>query len=132
MLLDHELPPSRLPSSVQVPQIDRHFLEAFGIRVDLDGLDALPALERQRLASARPLEPPEAVLLDRVLQLVPRELLQSVERVCMLQTRGTARFGGSLQGIIGLSAEEARVRERDRRFTGSFSLFTTTLLHELA
>jgi hypothetical protein len=131
MPLDDTLPPSRLPTFAEFDQILTHFPAAFDIRVDTEGLDLLPPLDRQRYAGARPPEPPEAVLLDRVLQIVPPSLLKSVERIVTLRTRGTARLGGSLLGIVALSAEEARLRERDVRFTGNFSLFTTTVLHEV-
>jgi hypothetical protein len=131
MPVDDELPPSRLPNDVQAPQVVAHFPETFGIRVDLDDLDALPALERQSLSGARLPEPPEAVLLDRVLQLLPDALLAPVQRVVILPSRGTARQGGSRGGIVRLSAQEARVREGDPRFGRAFSLFTTTLLHEI-
>src|SRR5258707_401752 len=131
MPLDDELPPSRLPSQVQAQQIARHFPEAFGVRVDLDDLDTLPALERQSLFGARLPEPPEAVLLDRVLQLIPKALLAPAERLVMLPSRGTARPGGSRSRIVRLSAQEARVREGDPRYGRAFSMFTTTLLHEI-
>ena len=97
MPLDDELPPSRLPIDVQPEQ----FRSAFGVPVDLNGLDALPAPERQSLRSARP---PKAVLLDRVLQLLPEALLVPVERVVIMPTRGTARPGGSRNRIVRLSA----------------------------
>ncbi|MBI3970823.1 MAG: hypothetical protein HY332_06000 [Chloroflexi bacterium] len=131
MPLDDDLPPSRLPSHVPARQVVEHFPGAFGIRVHVDDLNALPTLERQSLSGARLPEPPEAVLLDRVLQLVPLELLQAVERIVILQTRGTARQGGSRSRAIRLSAQEARVREGDPRYGRAFSLFTTTVLHEI-
>src|SRR5438067_2290547 len=116
MPLDDELPPSRLPLDVQADEIAQHFLAAFGVRVDVEGLDALPGWERLSLAGARLPEPPEAVLLDRVLQLVPRALLVAVERIVIVQSRGTARYGGSRSGIVRVSAQEAWVSEGDRRY----------------
>jgi len=131
MPIDDELPPSRLLLEAEADQFVWHFPTAFGVRVDLEGLDALPAVERLSLSGARLLEPPEAVLLDRVLQLVPVAMLAAVERIVIVQTRGTARYGASRNGIVRLSAQEARVREGDRRYGNRFSLFTTTLLHEI-
>ena len=131
MPLEDELPPSRLPVNVSADQITAHFAEAFRLRVDPIGLDALPAQERLRLAGARLPEPPEAVLLDRVLQLVPAALLEPIERVVVLQSRGTGRMGGHRSRIVRVSAQEARLREGDVRYGGSFSLFTTTVLHEI-
>lgn len=109
----------------------RHFREAAGVPIDLDGLDALPARERLSLAGARLPEPPEAVLLDRVLQLVPPDLLKPVERVVIVPTRGIGREGGSRSRIVRVSAQEARAREGDFRYGSRFSLFTTTVLHEI-
>jgi hypothetical protein len=131
MPVDDDLPPSLLSPGVESGQIVRHFPERFGVRVDLDGLDVLPPLERLSLAGARLPEPPEAVLLDRVLQLVPVALLEALDRIVIVQTRGTARYGGSRGRLVRVSAQEARARERDRRFTGSVSQFTTTVLHEV-
>jgi hypothetical protein len=128
---DSELPPSQLSVEVQEYQTVRHFAEAYGIRVDLDGLDALPALERLSLAGARLPEPPESVLLDRVLQLVPPALLEPVERLVIVASRGTGRQGSARRRIVRLSAQEARIREGDYRFGNRFSLFTTTVLHEI-
>jgi hypothetical protein len=95
------------------------------------GLDAPAAQERLRLAGARLPEPPEAVLLDRVLQVVPAALLEPIERVLIVQSRGTARMGGHRNGIVCVSAQEARLREGDVGYGGGFSLFTTTVLHEI-
>jgi hypothetical protein len=131
MPLDETLPPSRLPAFPELDQILAHFPAAFGIRVDTDGLDQLPAVERQRYATARPPEPPEAVLLDRVLQLVPLGLLRRVERIVVLPTRGTARPGGYFDGILSLSAAEADARRPDSEYEHRFSVFTTTVVHEI-
>ncbi|MBI3971150.1 MAG: hypothetical protein HY332_07650 [Chloroflexi bacterium] len=49
----------------------------------------------------------------------------------MLPTRGTARLGGFLNGIVRLSALEADVRRPDAEYGNRFSLFTTTTLHEI-
>jgi hypothetical protein len=131
MPLDETLPPARLSSHPSAEQITRYFPETFNVRVDIEGLDALPDHERLSLAGARLPEPPEVVLLDRVLQLVPVALLRGVGRIVMLQDRGTARFGGYRSRIVRLSAPEARVRRGDAGYGGSFSLFTTTALHEI-
>lgn len=131
MPFDDTLPPSRLPPFSEVDQILAHFPAAFDIRVDTGGLERLPALERQRFAAARPPEPPEAVLLDRVLQLVPARLLRGIERILVLPTRGTARPGGYLTGIVSVSAAEADVRRPDPIYGNRFSVFTTTVLHEI-
>jgi hypothetical protein len=128
---DDTLPPSRLPAFPEIDEILAHFPAAFGIRVDTDGLDRLPAVERRRYAAARPPEPPEAVLLDRVLQLTPLRLLWGVERIVVLPTRGTARPGGYLNGIVSLSAAEADARRSDPEYENRFSVFTTTVAHEI-
>jgi hypothetical protein len=88
-------------------------------------------LERQRYATARALEPPEAVLLDRVLQLVPRRLLRGIDRIVVLPTRGTGRPGGYVNGIVCVSAWEADVRRPDPDFSNRYSVFVTTLVHEI-
>jgi hypothetical protein len=131
MPLDQSLPPSRLSADPSAEETVRQFSSVLGVRVDLEGLNTLPAQERLSLAGARLPEPPEAVLLDRVLQLVPPVLLRPVERIVIVQSRGTARFGGSRGRIVRLSAQEARVGEADPRYGGGFSLFTTTVLHEV-
>jgi hypothetical protein len=131
MSFDDTLPPSRLPAFPELDQILAHFPAAFGVRVDVVGLDLLPALERQRYASARPPEPQEAVLLDWVLQLVPRRLLRGIERIILVPTRGTARPGGYLNGIVSVSAAEADVRRADGDCGNRFSVFATTVLHEI-
>jgi hypothetical protein len=131
MPFDDTLPPSRLPAFPELDQILAHFASTSGIRVDTDGLDRLPAVERQRYAAARPLEPPEAALLDRVLQLVPPRLLRGVKRIVVLPTRGTARPGGYLNGIVSVSAAEADVGRTDAEYGNRFSVFTTTVLHEI-
>jgi hypothetical protein len=131
MPIDDDLPPTRLALDRSANQITEHFAEACGVRVDAVSLAALPAEERLRLAGARQPEPPEARLLDRVLQLVPPVLLGPIERVVILQSRGTARMGGHRNGIVRVSAQEARLREGDARYGDGFSLFTTTVLHEI-
>ena len=131
MPFDDTLPPSRLPAFPELDQILAHFPTAFGVRVDSGGLDRLSALARQRYAAARPPEPPEAVLLDRVLQLVPPRLLRGIERIFLVPTRGTARPGGYLNGIVCVSAAEADVRRPDGDYANRFSVFTTTVLHEI-
>src|SRR6266540_2469927 len=131
MPVDDTLPPSRLPALPELDQILYHFPKAFGIRADAEGLDGLPPPERQRYAAARPPEPPEAVLLDRVLQLVPLRILRGIDRVVVLPTRGTARPGGYLNGIVSIGASEADVRRPDPDFSNRFSVFTTTVVHEI-
>src|SRR6266508_110988 len=131
MPFDDSLPPSRLPAFPELDQVLAHFPDAFGIRVDTDGLDRLPAVERQRYAAARLPEPPESVHLDRVLQLVPLRLLSGIERILVLPTRGTARPGGYLNGIVSVSAAEADARRPDPEYGDRFSVFKTTVLHEI-
>jgi hypothetical protein len=131
MPADDTLPPSLLSALPELDQILGHFPAAFGVRVDTDRLDVLPSLEPQRYATARPPEPPEAALLDRVLQLVPRRFLHDVERIIVLPTRGTARPGGYLNGIVSVGASEADVRRPDPDFGNRFTVFTTTVVHEV-
>ncbi len=131
MPVDDTLPPSQLADILAINQILHHFPAAFGIRVDTAGLDELPELERQRYGTARPPEPPEAVLLDQVLQLVPRRLLRGIDRILVLPTRGTGRPGGYLHGIVAVSASEADVRRPDPDYDNRFSVFVTTVVHEI-
>lgn len=131
MPLDDELPTPRRPARLEPEQIVHHFLEEFGVRVDRDHLDLVPERERMGFENARLPEPPEAVLMDRVLQLLPVDLLRGVERIVILPSRGTARYGGYLNGIIRLGVDAAWRRTRDNEFGGNYSLFTTTLLHEV-
>ena len=131
MPLDDELPPSRLPARSEQERIVQHFTDAFGVRVDPEGLDVVQEREHVSFIGARLPKPLEAVLMDRVLQLVPVEMLRGVERIVMLPSRGTARYGGYLNGIIRLAADPAWRRTRDAEFGGNYSLFTTTLLHEV-
>jgi len=56
MPFDDTLPPSRLPAFPELDQILAYFPATFLIRVDADGLDLVPAPERQRYAAARPPE----------------------------------------------------------------------------
>lgn len=131
MPLDYPLPPTLLPHLSDVDRVVRHFLESFRIRVDAEGLDTLPASDRLRLANARPPEPPEAVLLDRVLQVIPLRLLQGVDRILLLPARGVARYGGYLNGIVRVSASEADTRRPDPEYGNRVSVFTATVAHEI-
>src|SRR5919197_1554782 len=99
MPLDDVLPSSRLPHEPAGGQIVAHFHTAHGVRVDWDDLTMN---ERLGLAGARLPEPPEAHLLDRVLQLVPRALLQPVQRILIVDNGAVGRFGGYLAGLVRL------------------------------
>jgi hypothetical protein len=131
MPLDGTLPSPGLSSRPVAAEIMRHFPRAYGVRVDAAGVDLVPGQDLMGFEGARLPEPPEAVLMDRVLQLVPVELLRGIERIVMLPSRGTDRYGGYLNGIIRLSADAASRRIRDPEFGGNYSVFTTTLLHEV-
>jgi hypothetical protein len=131
MPLDDHLPLPHLPARLESAEIARHFESAFQIMVDPAGINVLPAADRLSLAGARLPEPPEAVLLDRVLQLVPTNLLTPVKAVLILTSRGTGRQGGARGGVVRVSAHEARLREGDPRYDRAVSLFTTTTLHEI-
>jgi hypothetical protein len=131
MALDDALPPARLPATPAPGEIARHFPSTYGISVDADTLHLLPARQRVGLHGARLPEPPEAVLIDRVLQLVEAGLLRGVERIVLLPSRGTARYGSYLDGVIRLGVDAASRRVRDPEFGGRYSVFTTTLLHEI-
>lgn len=102
-----------------------------GVRVDLHALDALPALERLSLAGARLPEPPEAVLLDRVLQLVPAPLLAAVDRVLIVDTGETARPGSYHGRMVRIRTPALDLRRGDPDYGNRFSVFTTTVLHEI-
>ncbi len=93
MPVDNTLPPSRLPAYPASEQIVRHFPATFGVQVDLSGLDALPVQERLTLLGARLPEPPEAVLLDRILELVPAGMLPAIGRIVMLDSLAVGRLG---------------------------------------
>lgn len=70
-------------------------------------------------------------MLDRVLQLVPSRLLRGVERIVVLPTRGTARPGGYLNGAISIGVRYADMRRPDAEYGNRFSVFTTTIAHEI-
>lgn len=131
MPLDEALPPSQLSAGMQRGDIAEHFKHSFGVVVDPSALPALPGIERLSLTGARLPEPSEALLLDRVLQVVPAALLAPVEAIVILADRGTGRQGGARDGIVRVSAQEARLREGDPAYGHAFSLFTTTMLHEI-
>jgi hypothetical protein len=131
MPVDRPLPPPRLSLRASAGEIVQHFPERSGVRVDLAALDALPALERLSLAGARLPEPPEAVLLDRVLQLVPAPLLAAVDRILIVDTGETGRPGSYLGRIVRVRTPALRLREGDPVYGGQFSVFTTTVLHEI-
>jgi hypothetical protein len=128
---DDTLPASRLPARPTAQQVASHFPVERGVRVDLGGLEALPPQERLSLASARLPEPPEAVLLDRVLQLVPRHMLAVVERVLIVASGETARLGGFDAGIVRIRTPALALRQGDGEYGNRFSRFTTTVLHEI-
>src|SRR5207244_565864 len=79
----------RLPARTSADQMADHFAGTYGVRVDLGALDVLPAHVRLSLAGARPPEPAEAALLDRVLQVVPAPLLKAVDRLLIVDTGET-------------------------------------------
>jgi hypothetical protein len=131
MAVDDTLPPSRLPADTGAADVARHFGAAHGVQVDLDGINQLPERVRLSLGGARLLEPPEAVLLDRVLQLVPPPLLRAVDRVLIVDTGETGRTGTYDGRIVRIRTPALRLREGDPLFGGRFSVFTTTVLHEV-
>ena len=128
---DHALPPSRLPAHPGARQIAQHFAETYGVRIDLGALDLLPAYVRLSLAHARPPESPEATLLDRVLQLVPAPLLEAVDRVLIVDTGETGRPGSYDYRIIRIRTPALDLRRGDPEYGNEFSVFTTTIVHEL-
>lgn len=131
MALDQSLPSSRLSLRDSVDEIVRHLPAACGVRVDLEGLEALPASARLSLVGARPPEPPEAALLDRVLQIVPAPLLEAVDRVLIVDTGETGRPGSYDGRIIRIRTPALNLRNGDPEFGNDFSVFTTTVVHEL-
>ena len=128
MPLDDALPPSRLPLDPARGQIVAHFQTAYGVRVDWHDMTRT---ERLGLAGARLPEPPEAHLLDRVLQVVPPFLLRTVQRILIVDNGTVGRFGGYLAGIVRLYSPALRLTAADPNFGGRFSYFTTTVLHEI-
>jgi hypothetical protein len=131
MPVDRSLPPPRLSRRASVSEIVRHFREAFGVRVDLEGLELLAPLARLRLAGARLPEPPEAVLLDRILQVVPLIFLAAVDRVLIVDSGETGRLGSFDSGIVRVRTPALHLHQEDPDINGHFSLFTTTVLHEI-
>ena len=118
MPADETLPPSRLPRLVGADQIASHFPEAFGIRVDTDDFDSLPPSLRLRLNRTRLPEPPEAMALDRVLQVVPPSALRLIERVLINDAGVTGHLGVYASGVICLGTDALRLRQPDRQFAG--------------
>ena len=94
-------------------------------------MESVIASERLGFAGARLPEPPEARLLDRVLQVVPRALLRPVQRIVIVDSGVIGRFGGYLGGIVRLYSPVLRLKVADPHFGGRFSYFTTTVLHEI-
>jgi hypothetical protein len=131
MSLDRALPPSQLPTHPNAAQIARYFAERCGVRVDLAGLDMLPAYVRLSLQGARLPEPPEAAMLDRVLQLIPTPLLKAVDRVPVVDTGETGRPGSYDARIIRVRTPALKLRNGDPEYGKEFSIFTTTVIHEL-
>jgi hypothetical protein len=131
MPLDRVLPLSQLPADATTDQIARHFAQAWGLRVDLSELHVLPAYVRLSLAGARPPEPPEAALLDRVLQVVPTSLLTAVDRLLIVDTGETGRPGSYDSRIIRIRTPALDLRRGDPEYGNEFSAFTTTVVHEL-
>lgn len=132
MPLDDTLHPSRLPTRATVQQLVNHFPSEHDVRVDLVGLGVLLPQVRLGLAGARLPEPSEAALLDRVLQLVPAPLLACVDRVLIVDTGETGRLGTYERRIVRIRTPALRLRDGDPVYGRRFSLFTTTVLHEIA
>src|SRR5438094_107258 len=128
MAVDETLSPPRLRVRSAREQIVRHFPTAFGVRIDPGDLAALPDRERLSLAGARLPEPPEAVLLDRVLQLVPVRLLEPVDRILIVDRGSTGTYGGFRAGIIRIYTPALRLTLPDPDYGRRFSFFTTTVL----
>jgi hypothetical protein len=127
---DDTLPPSRLPPFATAEHIVRHFSEECGVRVDVNDLDALPSRMRLRLSGVRLPEPPEAALLDRVLQVVPSAVFKLVIRMLIVDAGITAHLGVYGRGVIRLGTGALRLRLPDEQFADQLSILTGTLLHE--
>ena len=127
---DDPLPPSRLPPRVSQDEIVDHFAAVCGVRTDLEDVDTLPPWLRLRLADARLPEPPEARLLDRALQVVPRAVLQLVSRIFIVDAGITAHLGAYGGGVIRLGSGALRLRLPDEQFPKHLSILTGTVLHE--
>ena len=128
---DDSLPPSRLPEQPTGEQIVAHFQVVCGVRVDLEGLDALSASERLALTGARLPEPPEAHLLDRVLQVVPQAMRSAIGRIVLLDSRAIGRYGTYRVEIVRVVASALHLHEGDPDYGGQYSFFVTTVLHEI-
>jgi hypothetical protein len=128
---DHALPPSRLPARSSADQIAHYFAATHGVRVDLGALDLLPAHVRLSLAGARPPEPPEAALLDRVLQVIPAPLLRAVDRLLIVDTGETGRPGSYDDRTIRIRTPALDLSRGDPEYGNEFSVFTATVIHEL-
>jgi hypothetical protein len=128
---DASLPPSRLPPRASADEIARHFPAVWSVRVDPEDLEALPRHGHLSLAGARLPEPPEAVLLDRVLQLVPTGLLEKLDRILIVDSSETGRLGGYDNGIVRVRTPALDLRRGDPEYGSRFSSFTITVLHEI-
>jgi hypothetical protein len=128
---DDVLPPPHLPPLAREEQIVRHFPAAFGVRIDVGDVDALPPHITASLTGVRLPEPPEAVLLDRVLQVVPAIPLRLIERILIADAGVTGLLGVYSDGVIRLGTDALQLRRPDRQFAGVLSVFTATVLHEI-
>jgi hypothetical protein len=127
MPLDASLPASQLARAT-AEEILRHFHAAYSVRVDLEDV---PAAERLSLVGARLPEPPEARLLDRVLQVVPPGLRRAVDRILIVDNGVAGQYGGYRSGIIRIYTPALRLTLADPAAASRYSYFTTTVLHEL-
>lgn len=128
MPLYDSLPPSRLPRHLTAEGVAHHFSVTLGVRVDLQ---ELPQGERAALARARLPTPPEARLLDRVLQLVPPGLLTAVERLLIVDSGAVGQLGSYRAGVIRIFTPALRLGQPDPQAERRYSYFTTTVLHEI-
>jgi hypothetical protein len=88
-----------LPARATLQEIVRYFPVAHAARVDLA---ELPPAERSSLILARLPELPEALLLDRVLQLLPPMLAGAADRILIVDSGVAGQLGSYRAGIIRL------------------------------
>jgi hypothetical protein len=131
MPLDDVLPPTQLPPTCGASEIVAHFASAFDVRVDVDDLDALPAHVRLRLTGVRLPEPPEAIVIDRALQVVPKAMLQLIDRILIVDSGVIGHLGIYFRGVIRLGTAALRPHQPNHQFGRRLSILSGSLLHEI-
>lgn len=126
--LDHSFPAARLPVNSTSDHIVQHFQKTFGVRVDVSDLP--PDVARASTGARIP-DPAEAMLLDRILQIIPLSWIAWVDRIIIVDNGETARDGSYLSRTVFIRTPALNLRLRDPEFSGKYSRFTVTVLHKI-